>query len=96
MSHFGNVQTIQEETWAKHYRYNVSIGVKNITTLTKHIPSYVVIDGHRAITYDGQPQTCYGCGETAHMYHACPKRRVAKATSVPVNPTWADITAPSN
>ena len=35
MSRFGNVQTIQEETWAKHYRYNVSNGVKIITmTLT--------------------------------------------------------------
>ena len=96
MSNFGTVHAIQEETWAKHYRYNVSNGVKIVTmTLTKHIPSYVVIDGHRALTsYDGQPQTCYGCGETAHMYHACPKRRVAKApTPATAHPTWAAITA---
>jgi hypothetical protein len=92
---FGHVQDIQEETWAKHYRYNVSNGVKIVTmTLSKHIPSYVVIDGHRALTsYDGQPQTCYGCGLTDHMYHACPKRRVAKAKpTAAANPTWADIT----
>ena len=96
MSNFGNVQAIQDETWAKHYRYNVSNGVKIVNmTLTKHIPSYIVIDGHRALTsYDGQPQTCYGCGETAHMYHACPKRRVAKATTPDTaNPTWVAITA---
>jgi hypothetical protein len=64
-------------------------------TLTKHIPPYVVIDGHRALTsYDGQPQTCYGCGDTDHMYHACPKRRVAKfKTHAPANPKWADISA---
>jgi len=63
MSQFGNVQDIQEETWAKHYRYNVSNGVKIVTmALSKHTPSYVVIDGQRALTsYDGQPQTCYGC-----------------------------------
>jgi hypothetical protein len=96
MSQFGNVQAIQEETWAKHYHYNVSNGVKIVTmTLPKHIPSYMVIDGHRALTsYDSQPQTCYGCGDTDHMYHACPKCRVAKATTTaPANPMWADITA---
>jgi hypothetical protein len=96
MSHFGNVQAIQEETWAKHYRYKVSNGVKIVhMTLTKHIPSYVIIDGHRTlISYEGQPQTCYGSGESSHMYHACPKRRMAKATTPPPEkPTWADITA---
>jgi len=96
MSQFGNIQDIQEETWAKHYRYKVLNGVKIVTmTLSKHILSYVVIDGHRALTsYDSQPQTCYGCRLTDHMYHACPKRRVAKATpTATANPTWADITA---
>jgi len=96
MSQFGNVQNIQEETWAKQYRYNVSNGVKIVTmTLSKHIPSYVIIGGHKALTsYEGQPQTCYGCGLTDHMYHACPKRRVAKTTSTAdTNHSWADITA---
>jgi hypothetical protein len=96
MLQFGNVQDVQEETWAKHYRYKVLNRVKIVTmTLSKHIPSYVVIDGHRTLTScDGQPQTCYGCGLTDHMYHACPKRWVAKATpTATVNPTWADIMA---
>ena len=60
MLQFGNVQDIQEETWAKMYLYNVSNGVKIVTmALSKHIPSYVVINGQRALTsYDGQTQTC--------------------------------------
>jgi hypothetical protein len=62
MSQFGTVQAIQEETWAKHYHYNVFNRVNIVTmTLTKPIPSYVVINGHRALaSYDGQPKTCYG------------------------------------
>jgi hypothetical protein len=40
--------------------------------LKKHIPSYIVIAGYRAlISYDGQPQTCYGCSDTEHMYNVC-------------------------
>jgi hypothetical protein len=96
MSQFGNVQEIQVETWAKHYRYKVSNGVKIvIMTMSKHIPSYVVIDGHRALTsYDGQPHICYGCGQIDHMYHACPKRRMSKAMPTVIEkPTWADIMA---
>jgi hypothetical protein len=83
MSQFGTFQAIQEETWAKHYRCNVSNVVKIVTmTLTKHIPSYVVIDGHTAlISYDGQPKPWYGLGDTDHMYHACSKRLVVKSTT---------------
>jgi hypothetical protein len=46
-------------------------------SLNKHLPSDMNIAGFRAlITYEGQPQTCYGCGQTDHMYQMCPKRRV--------------------
>jgi len=96
LSHYGDVQSIQDETWAKHYRYIVSNGVRIVMmTLKKHIPSHIVIDGNRALTsYDGQPQTCYGCGDTEHMYHVCPKRRAAKTTALaPVDHTWANIVA---
>ena len=35
---------------------------------------------------------CYGCGDTDHMYHVCPKRRLAKTIEpAPVDHTWANI-----
>jgi hypothetical protein len=68
---YGDVESIQDETWAKHYRYTVSKGVRIVTmTLKKHMPPHITVAGQRALTsYDGQPQTCYGCGDTEHMYH---------------------------
>jgi hypothetical protein len=31
--------------------------------------------GHRVLlSYDGQPTTCYGCGDTGHLYPSCPKQ----------------------
>jgi hypothetical protein len=74
---YGVVQSIREEKWATHYRYIVANGERVIQmTLTKHLPSHLNIAGFRAlITYEGQPQTCYGCGQTDHMYQMCPKRR---------------------
>jgi len=63
-------------------------------TFKKHIPSYIITDGYRALTsYDGQPLTC-GCGDTEHMYHACPKHGAAKTTALAtVDHTWANIVA---
>jgi hypothetical protein len=63
--------------------------------MTKLIPSHVIIVGHRTLTsYEGQPQTCYGCGQKDHMYHAYQKRRTTTATPADTGkPTWADITA---
>ena len=82
------------EPWAKHYRYTVPNGVRIfMMTLRKHIPSHIILDGHRALSpYEGQSQTCYGCGDTTHTYHVCPKHRLAK-TSEPaqVDHTWANI-----
>jgi hypothetical protein len=92
----GDIQSINDEQWATHYRYPVSNGIKSvIMSLHKHIPSHITIDGYRALTsYDGQPQTCYGCGNIDHMYNACPKRRVVKTPhATKPGPTWAQITA---
>jgi hypothetical protein len=65
-------------------------------TFNKHLPSRVTIAGYRAlISYEGQPQTCYGCGETDHMYQVCPKRRGVKPlVTAPTDPIWAQVTPP--
>jgi hypothetical protein len=100
LSQYGEILSLQDEAWAKHYRYTVSNGVRiAMMTFKKHIPSHISIAGYRALTsYHGQPQTCYGCGDTDHMYHICPKRREARSTTAPSDPTWANIVAsfPSN
>jgi hypothetical protein len=65
------------------YPYAVDNGVRQITILlTKHIPSHLTIAGHRVLlSYDGQPATCYGCGEEGHMLQGCPRRRARKPTN---------------
>jgi hypothetical protein len=93
---YGEIQSIHDETWSKHYRYVVPNGVRIVTmTLTKHIPSHVTIAGYKVITsYEGQPQTGFGCGDTAHFHHVCPKRRGAKtSTATPAGSTWAHTAA---
>ena len=63
--------------------------------LAKHFPSQMNIAGHRAFpSYDGQPVTCYGCGDSRHINQSCPKRRgggVATSDSTPN--TWAHVAA---
>jgi hypothetical protein len=95
LSQYGDVLSIHDETWAKHYRYTVSNGLRVAMMTEKHIPSHITFAGYRALTsYDGQPQTCYGCGDTDHTYHVCPKRSAAKnKTTAPFDHTWASIAA---
>jgi hypothetical protein len=51
LSQYGDIQSIQDGTWAKHYRYKVSKGVHIVMmTLKKHIPSYITVAGYRALT----------------------------------------------
>ena len=63
--------------WARTYRYTVANGVRQINmTLTQHVPSHLVIAEQRVlVSYDGQPTTCYGCGDTGHIYPTCPRRQ---------------------
>ena len=77
---YGEIETIQDETWSKAYRYPVVNGIKVIIiNLTKHLPSHMTIAANRVlISYDGQPLTCYGCGETGHMYQVCPSLHGAR------------------
>ena len=45
---------------------------------------------------NGQPQTCFGCGDTDHMHHVCSKYRGAKlSTATPTGSIWAHIAAPN-
>jgi hypothetical protein len=57
---FGQVLNIQNEMWARTYRYTVANGVRQINmTLTQHIPSHLVIAERCVlVSYDGQPTTC--------------------------------------
>ena len=73
---FGKVQTIQGELWAKTYGYAVPNGIRQVMImLTKHITSHLTVAGNRVLlSYDGQPATCWVCGETGHMLQTCPKR----------------------
>jgi hypothetical protein len=75
---YGVIQSIQDETWSKNYPFAVAYGMRIVTmTLNKYLPSHSTISGYRAlVSYEGQPQTCYGCGETDYIYQVCPKVEV--------------------
>ena len=74
---FGKVQIIQKEMWTKMYRYPVLNGICQVTImLAKHISSHLTVAENRVLlSYEGQPSTCYVCGETGHVLQTCPKRR---------------------
>jgi ribosomal protein L19E len=93
---FGKVQKIQQEMWTKMYRYPVSNGIRQVTIiLTKHIPSHLNVAKNRVLlSYEGQPSTCYVCGETGHMLQTCPKRRhKGNATETLQRESYAEIAA---
>ena len=72
---YGKIVSIQDEIWSKAYRYRVANGaIVTMMKLAKHLPSQMNIAGHRALpSYDGQPVTCYGCGDSGHIKQACPR-----------------------
>jgi hypothetical protein len=95
-STYGEIKEIQEENLSRAYRYQVANGIRVVLiALTKHIPSHMKISGNRVlVSYEGQPSTCYGCGEAVHLYLVCPRRRkVAPAESTEPTTSWADIAA---
>jgi hypothetical protein len=67
---YGTIMMIRNETWSRNYRYAVANGVKIVTMIVnRNIPSHMQIAGHRVlVSYEGQQQTCYRCGEAGHIY----------------------------
>ena len=88
---FGQVLDIQNEMWV-----TVENGVRQVNMmLTQHVPSHLVIAGQRVlISYDGQPTSCYGCGDTEHLYPICSCRQRRAPLSSPTTPvTFATVAA---
>jgi len=93
---FGEIRDILPEMWSNAYRYRVCSGVRVVgMSPVKHIPSHVVVAGHRAlISYRGQPTTYYSCNEPGHLQTACPHRRRERAESRPASTaSWAEVAA---
>ena len=76
-------------------RYVVDNSIRIVViTQKKYIPSHLAIAVHRVLAaYDGQPQTCYGYGETGHVYVAWPHRRTAGRPSTNEPTSLATIAA---
>jgi hypothetical protein len=71
---YGKTLDVHHETWTRAYKYTVFNGVRQVTMcLSKHIPCHLTVADQRILlSYEGQPATCYGCGEAGHMYQGCP------------------------
>lgn len=100
---YGKVVGHVAEKWQTFSTYQVLNGVRQIQIeLTKHVPSYLMIGGVRAIVmYEGQPRTCAGCGQEGHVRSECMHRRLVQTpigeevsatavTSLPI--TYAKVT----
>jgi hypothetical protein len=96
MINYGEVLEIKEEYWTSAYRYKIANGVRLVQIKLKHhIPSRLVISGHTVdVSYTGQPQTCFSCHQTGHIFQQCPHRRSGspKEGDTPTS-TWANIAA---
>lgn len=53
----------------------------------------MAIAGHRVlVSYEGQPSTCYACGDAGHLHQACPNRRRDETMTGEQNgSTWSHI-----
>jgi hypothetical protein len=61
--------------------------------LSRHAPSHLTVAGQRVLLlYEGQPATCYGCGEPGHIYQGCPARhKLGSARTIATVATYASI-----
>ena len=96
---YGKVLDISIESWSKAYRYQVSNGIRIIQiVMSKHAPSNLTVAGNRVIlSYEGQPLTCYGCGNEGHIFSACPTRKgPVEARKLPRPASYATVLARSD
>lgn len=50
VSQYGEIHSLQDETWSKAYRFVVVNGIKvAVMVLNKHIPSHITIAGYRVL-----------------------------------------------
>jgi hypothetical protein len=99
LEQFGEVQGIQEDQWARQYRYRVSNGVRIVSMgLKQHIHSHLQVGDNRVlITYEGQPLTCHGCNGVGHQHQQCPnRRRDIRSNVLQQRNTWANIVTNHN
>jgi hypothetical protein len=90
---YGVVEDIQSEKWTRTYRYQFDNGIRVVSiSFKKHVPSSMTVVGQRKmIAYEGQPTTCFGCGEEGQLFQACShRRRHTRPTETPMRKTYAD------
>lgn len=81
---YGKIQTVENEKWSHKYRFKVDSGIRLVTMIIeKPIPSTLIIAGYEAyVTYLGQEQTCFHCGNSSHLRHNCPQRILREKINV--------------
>ena len=73
---YGKVLNVSGESWSKAYRYQVPNGIRNVLIMmSKHVPANLTVAGNKTlISYEGQPITCYSCGQEGHVASTCTNR----------------------
>jgi hypothetical protein len=91
---YAEVRRTTEEQCTNAYRYLVLNGIKIIgMNLRKPLPCHMNIPNSSVLVcYEGQPSTCYGCGDMGHQYQDCSQRKHRPNNNEVTSPTkWSDI-----
>lgn len=81
---YGKVKIIENEKWSHKNRFKVDSGIRLVKmSIEKSIPSTIIIAGLEAyVSYSGQEQTCFHCGDHSHLRQTCPKRALRAKIAV--------------